>query len=139
MHLVLRFGLLGMALGLACTSHTNQKPQGVSPASAGQPPIAVPPERLISSEKIGLLTLGQAIPETAYVEKSKGFTYYHYWDLGYFTSRGLRLLHLDKLDLIVLTTPKHNVHHVLVGPDYKTAEGLGLNSTFSALKILSAI
>ncbi|MDP7038413.1 MAG: hypothetical protein QGI45_04600 [Myxococcota bacterium] len=122
MHVLLKSGLLCMVFGLACTSHTSPKSK------------PVPVERLISSGGVGLLTLAQVIPESAYVEKPKGFNYDHYWDLGYFTTDGMRLLHLEQHDVIVLTTPKHNVQHILVGPAYKTAEGLGLKSKWSTLK-----
>jgi len=60
--------------------------------------------------------------------------YESYWDEGYFEGRGLRLLHLDNQDLIVMMSPNHRVYQVLVGPSFKTAKGLGLGASFEVLK-----
>jgi len=98
------------------------------------PKPRVPLAQLIASQNVGPIILGQEIPKDVFIKASEGRDAHSYWDVGYFELRGLRLIHLDTKDLILIMSPNRRVYQILVGPTYKTATGIGLDSSFGLLK-----
>jgi hypothetical protein len=119
----------GLALSLiffvSCAS--SKKP--IPPAKPSQ----VKPEQLISSNGVGSVILGETVPDTIFANANPGYDYIGYWDDGYFATDALRIVYFDQVNLITLMSPKHTTHHILVGPAYRTAKGIGVDNSFEEL------
>jgi len=108
----------------------------IQPTRQAEPPLEkIGQAHLIASNAVGPIELGKRVPKSVFATANKGYGYDSYWDSrGYFEGHGLRLIHLDIKDLIVIMSPKHSVHQILVGPSYKTASGISLGTSFKTLK-----
>lgn len=91
-------------------------------------------KHLIASDHVGPIVLGKEIPKEVFSQAKDGHDVYSYWDVGYYEHQGLRLIHLDIQDLILIMSSNRRVYRVLAGSTYKTAAGIGLNASFTSLK-----
>ncbi len=111
----------------------SQGASGVVSAAGLVPVVDVAPERLISSNGAGKVSVAAEILPALLGEPAQGGDYSSLWDQGYFDWVGHRLIHMASLDLTGLMSPKGRVQHLLVGEAYRTSAGLGVGSTFSEL------
>jgi|GEM_PF-2958499 len=113
------------ALSLGCKKQTPslQTPQIASSKK---------PHRVFDSNRAGPITLGIPFPDDA-VPSIQGL-YDIYWSNGYYVPPSLRMFYLDVLDLIVFMSPKHRVYRLALGPSYRSAKGIHINSSLSELR-----